>query len=178
MEQDAERLVREAKKGDSEAFTLLVLECEHMLARTAMTVLKNVDDAADAVQEAVLEAWRKLGTLRQPRYFKTWLVRILLHKCYDLCETREKHRHGELEAALDAAEEKDRDAVLDVRAALDELSGDDKLLLGLFYYDCLSIREISGVLGLSEAAVKQRLHRGRQRFQAVYAEQEGFCHEE
>ena len=178
MEQDVEQLVRRAKKGDPQAFTQLMLQNERMLSRTAMTILKNSDDAADAVQEAVLEAWRKLGGLRQTRYFKTWLVRILIHKCYDLCETRDKHRHSELESASVAVQEEDRDEALDVRAALDGLGEDDRLLLGLFYFDGLSVREIAKTLDLSEAAVKQRLHRGRRRFQTNYLQQEELCHEE
>lgn len=178
MEQNVEQLVRKAKKGDPQAFTALVLQNEHMLARTAMTILKNADDAADAVQEAVLEAWRKLEGLRQTRYFRTWLVRILIHKCYDLCEERDKHKHSVLESALSAAEEDDRDAALDVRSALDGLGEDDRMLLGLFYFDGLSVREIAKALHLSEAAVKQRLHRSRRRFQTNYLQQEELCHEE
>ena len=76
------RLVKLARKGDREAFTQLVVANERMLSRVAMATLKNPDDAADAVQDTVLQAWESLGQLRQPRYFKTWLVRILRNKCY------------------------------------------------------------------------------------------------
>ena len=53
----------------------------------------------------------------------------------------------------------------------------DRLLLGLFYFDRLSTREIAQALGLSESCVRQRLHRGRKRFQAIYTEKEELCHE-
>lgn len=76
------RLVKLARKGDREAFTQLVVANERMLSRVAMATLKNPDDAADAVQDTVLQAWESLGQLRQARYFKTWVVRILLNKCY------------------------------------------------------------------------------------------------
>ena len=70
MEQELPRLVRKSQKGDREAFTQLLLECEQMLSRVAMAILQDPEDAADAVQDAVLAAWESLGQLRQPRYFK------------------------------------------------------------------------------------------------------------
>ena len=61
------RLVKLARKGDREAFTQLVVANERMLSRVAMATLKNPDDAADAVQDTVLQAWESLGQLRQER---------------------------------------------------------------------------------------------------------------
>ena len=58
------------KKGDREAFTQLLLECEQMLSRVAMAILQDPEDAADAVQDAVLAAWESLGQLRQPPIFQ------------------------------------------------------------------------------------------------------------
>ena len=66
MEQELPRLVRKSQKGDREAFTQLLLECEQMLSRVAMAILQDPEDAADAVQDAVLAAWESLGQLRQP----------------------------------------------------------------------------------------------------------------
>ena len=152
------RLVKLARKGDREAFTQLVVANERMLSRVAMATLKNPDDAADAVQDTVLQAWESLGQLRQARYFKTWVVRILLNKCYRISAQRSLYAHSQLEETLLAGEQ-------------------DRLLLGLFYFDRLSTREIAQALGLSESCVRQRLHRGRKRFQAIYTEKEELCHE-
>ena len=81
MEQRAERLVRRARNGDTEAFTQLILRNEEMLSRVALSLLHNMEDAADAVQDAILAAWQALPSLREPRYFRTWLVRILIRCC-------------------------------------------------------------------------------------------------
>ena len=159
MEQELPRLVRKSQKGDREAFTQLLLECEQMLSRVAMAILQDPEDAADAVQDAVLAAWESLGQLRQPRYFKTWLVRT------------------QLEEALRGEESPDWDRMLDVNAALGSLAEQDRMLLGLFYCDGLSVREIAQALEVSEACVRQRLHRGRKRFQTAYLEKEELCHE-
>lgn len=172
------RLVKLARKGDREAFTQLVVANERMLSRVAMATLKNPDDAADAVQDTVLQAWESLGQLRQPRYFKTWVVRILLNKCYRISAQRSLYAHSQLEETLLAGEQPDWDQSLDVASALLQAMGEqDRLLLGLFYFDRLSTREIAQALGLSESCVRQRLHRGRKRFQAIYTEKEELCHE-
>lgn len=170
------RLVKLARKGDREAFTQLVVANERMLSRVAMATLKNPDDAADAVQDTVLQAWESLGQLRQPRYFKTWVVRILLNKCYRISAQRSLYAHSQLEETLLAGEQPDWDQSLDVASALQAM-GEQDLLLGLFYFDRLSTREIAQALGLSESCVRQRLHRGRKRFQAIYTEKEELCHE-
>ena len=177
MEQELLRLVKLARAGDREAFTRLGLSQEGMLSRVAMGILKNPDDAADAVQDTVLQAWESLGQLRQPRYFKTWLVRILRNKCYRIGVLRNKHSHTQLEEALRGEESPDWDRMLDVNAALGSLAEQDRMLLGLFYCDGLSVREIAQALEVSEACVRQRLHRGRKRFQTAYLEKEELCHE-
>lgn len=172
------RLVKLARKGDREAFTQLVVANERMLSRVAMATLKNPDDAADAVQDTVLQAWESLGQLRQARYFKTWwVVRILLNKCYRISAQRSLYAHSQLEETLLAGEQPDWDQSLDVASALQAMGEQDRLLLGLFYFDRLSTREIAQALGLSESCVRQRLHRGRKRFQAIYTEKEELCHE-
>lgn len=172
------RLVKLARKGDREAFTQLVVANERMLSRVAMATLKNPDDAADAVQDTVLQAWESLGQLRQARYFKTWVVRILLNKCYRISAQRSLYAHSQLEETLLAGEQPDWDqSFLDVASALQAMGEQDRLLLGLFYFDRLSTREIAQALGLSESCVRQRLHRGRKRFQAIYTEKEELCHE-
>ena len=171
------RLVKLARKGDREAFTQLVVANERMLSRVAMATLKNPDDAADAVQDTVLQAWESLGQLRQARYFKTWVVRILLNKCYRISAQRSLYAHSQLEETLLAGEQPDWDQSLDVASALQAMGEQDRLLLGLFYFDRLSTREIAQALGLSQSCVRQRLHRRRKRFQPIYTEKEELSHE-
>ena len=60
-----------------------------MLYRVAYTILQNDDACCDALQDAALKAWEKRHTLRETRYFRTWVTRILINACYD---TRRRHR--------------------------------------------------------------------------------------
>ena len=72
-------LVKRAKKGDKEAFILLMDHHRQMLYNTALLVLHREDDALDAIQDTILACWENLPSLQKDRYFKTWLVRILLN---------------------------------------------------------------------------------------------------
>lgn len=174
-----EQLARQARAGDKEAFTSLVLQNEAVLSRVAVSLLGNPEDAADAVQEAIFEAWKNLAKLRKPQYFRTWLTRILIRKCYGQIEQRNKYLHSDLAEELDGAGELDLTETLDVHAALDRMGREDKLILGLYYHDGFSLAEIAKLLHLSRAAAKQKLYRSRRKFQAIYAEQEkeGISHE-
>lgn len=66
---------------DREQFTSAVLAAEPTLYRVAKTMLRSEHDCADAAQQAILRAWEQLDSLRSTRYFKTWLVRILINEC-------------------------------------------------------------------------------------------------
>lgn len=83
-----EKLVRMAQRGDREAFVCLMEAHKLSMSRTALAVLHNEEDAADAIGDTVLTAFTKLCTLREPKYFKTWLTRVLLCNCYSILRLR------------------------------------------------------------------------------------------
>ena len=82
-------LVKRAKSGDEEAFIRLIESQSDCMYKMAKTILKNEEDVADAMAETVLVCWEKLSTLKENRYVKTWMIRILMNKCYDLLRKKE-----------------------------------------------------------------------------------------
>lgn len=78
------RLILKAKEYDPDAFVTLMQYFSKDMYRTAMAILGNTEDAADVIQDTILTCWQKLETLREERYFKTWMTKILMNKCYDL----------------------------------------------------------------------------------------------
>ena len=72
-------LVKRARSGDKEAFVQLMEESKLSLLAAARAILKDEEDVADAMQETVLTAFQKLCTLREEKYFTTWLIRILIN---------------------------------------------------------------------------------------------------
>ncbi len=176
-----EKLVKKAQKGDKDAFVELIEHSKLSMSRTAMAVLHNEDDAADAVSDTVLTAFTKLCDLREPKYFKTWLTRVLLSHCYAIFNRRKRSlslnamEEEGWERAADAGETESRDTVIDIRRSFSLLAENDRLVLTLFYLEDLSIRDIAKLLDVKEGTVKTRLMRGRQRFKKVYCEREDYC---
>ncbi len=73
-------LANQAKGGDADAFAKLIHLCTKDMYRVAFAILMNDENAADAIQDAVLTCWEKISALKEPKYFKTWLTRILIHR--------------------------------------------------------------------------------------------------
>lgn len=177
MTKATERLVKEARQGDKEAFTAIILEHEKSLYRTANTILKNDEDARDAIQDTILESYNSIRTLKEPKFFKTWLIRILINKCYLICYEQKKHRYLQIDQLEVEAPQNDRDIEFDVRKTIKELSQNDQLILSLFYFEDISIKEIATILSISEGAVRTRLSRSREHFKSIYIKKEAPCHE-
>lgn len=163
-------LIRKSKKGDREAFMALIDRQQNMLYHTAMVILKNEDDVLDAMQDTILSCWENLPNLKKDSYFKTWLTRILLNKCYDCLRVR--NHFSDSEEFPESGEETDWDTSMDVGRAMCRLSRDDRVILSLFYYDDFSTRQIAQALSISESAVRTRLSRSRSRFKKIYLQEE------
>lgn len=171
-----EKLVKRAQKGDKDAFLELVEQNKLALTRAAMAMLHHEEDTADAVSETVLTAFLKLYTLREPKYFKTWLTRILICNCYDILRKRKRQTPMEElpeQGVTDGyTPGRERDGILDIRRSLDSLAENDRLVLTLHYLDGFSVKDIAGMLEVKENTVKSRLLRGRERFRKAYEERE------
>ena len=142
-----ERLVRRAQRGDKAAFMDLIEENQLALYRAAKAILHREEDVEDAVQEAICKAFYKLSDLRQPKYFKTWLTRILINCCYDLL--RQQKGLVPLEVVPEEGQADERETSLDVQQALNDLGENDRLVLTLYYLNDISVKDIAGTLALA-----------------------------
>lgn len=140
-------------------FTTQVLEAEKSLYHIAKSILKNDEDCADAIQNAVLHAYEKLHTLRNERYFKTWLTRILINECNHIIRSRKELIP--YEDYFDTREQEPQEDYSEVFEAVMELDSTYRIPLVLFYVEGFSIREICRILNLSQGTVKTRLYRSR-----------------
>lgn len=139
-------------------FTGRVRAAEQKLFRIAYSVLRNEADCADAVQEALLKAWQKRGTLRDERLFDTWLVRIVINECYQLIR---KHR------SVIPVQEPQRPAEDQaLHDALMALPDNLRLPIALHYAEGYTVAEVARMLRLPQGTVKNRLVRGRKQLRA------------
>ena len=138
------------------------------LFRVAFAILRNRTDCEDAAQNAVLKAYRNLGSLKQRSYFKTWLISILKNECFDMLKRRRP--------TLDVTEQKLSYEMavpdLDLNRAFDRLSPEERLAITLYYYEGYDTREIAALTEVSEGTVRSRLSRGRSSLRALLQEKE------
>jgi len=127
------------------------------LHRIALSILTNEADCEDATQEALVKAWMNLGGLKQPRYFETWLVRILINECKSILRKRRLRPWVELTDTLPAPEPPDR-ALWEALKTVDERY---RLPLVLHHAEGYSVREIAELLRLPQSTVKWRIHQGK-----------------
>jgi RNA polymerase sigma-70 factor (ECF subfamily) len=160
-----DRLIRRARAGDPHAFELLVLEHQHRLYTLAVRELGSKADAEDALQEALIRAWRALPRFREESSLSTWLYRICLNTIADQRARRARGSGQPLDELIEPADSRDRisehelsDALQVGLSLLDETYRTPVLL-----YDLLgrSYAEIAEILGVAEGTVKSRIFRGR-----------------
>jgi RNA polymerase sigma-70 factor, ECF subfamily len=155
-------LVRRAQRGDQFAFERLAERHQHRLFTLAARVLGSPDDAADAVQEALLRAWLALPRFRSGSLFSTWLYRICVNAAHD---QRARRRAEPMEIKDVTAEPRDRflehELSSELQRALNEL--DEANRLAVVLYDVLgcSYAEIAEITSVPEGTVKSRIYRGR-----------------
>lgn len=159
MKEDTIKLVKKAIKGNMSAYGDLIAEYQVYLYKTAFLYVKNEADALDAVQECVTKGLIGIEKLKEPRYFKTWLTRILLNCIW---QDKQKAQTVSLEEYVDQGtqdyliEEK-----VDLYDAIDSLKGHYKTVVILFYFQELKIREIAQIMDIPEGSVKADLYRAK-----------------
>lgn len=127
-----------------------------MLYRVAYTILRNDDACKDALQDTALKAWEKRGTLKELRYFRTWITRILINTCYG---TQRKRRR--MVSIEDAPEPQVAAPDISLAMALQSLPEKLRLPLVLYYSEGLTYAEIAQTLRLPMATVRGRIHRAK-----------------
>lgn len=144
---------------NKEQFTAEVLKAEKSLYHIAGSILKNDEDCADAMQNAILSAYQKLHTLKEEAYFRTWITRILINESYQILRGRKSQ--VSYEDYLDERRTEDPTRYSELYLAVQELPGNYRIPFVLHYVEGYSVRETGDILKLSESAVKVRLHRAR-----------------
>lgn len=86
-----EEIMTKVQNGNKEAFSELILSVRSSLYKTAKSKLKNEEDVKDAVQTTILKAYTNIGELKEAKYFKTWITRILINECNIMYRNNEKN---------------------------------------------------------------------------------------
>ncbi len=154
-------LVEAAARGDHEAFEVLATSAGDRLYAVARLILRTTDLAEDAVQEALVRAWRQLPSLRDPDKFDAWLHRLVVNACADQGRQLRRWSQQVRTLPLDASISDDTGSVADreqLERGFSRLKPDQRAVVVLHYYSGFSAAEIAGILGIPEGTARSRLH--------------------
>jgi RNA polymerase sigma-70 factor, ECF subfamily len=156
-------LVERARRGDHDAFADLVRRAVTRLDPAARLILRDPELARDAVQEALIRAWRDLPRLRDAERFDAWLHRLTVNACLDVARRR---RRRPIEVQIDPIDAPtihdmsgalaDRDLVDGAMRRLDEA---ERAIVVLHYFLGMPLTDVASTLGIPIGTVKSRLHR-------------------
>ncbi|WP_055612915.1 RNA polymerase sigma factor [Streptomyces phaeochromogenes] len=160
-----------AAEGDEDAFAVLVQRHAAALIRLATSLLGTGAEAEDAVQDAFLSAWRRLPEFQGRSSFGTWMYRIVTNRCLSVLRARKPVAPLEAAGDVPAAEHatsparitEGRDAVRELREALDLLSAEQRACWVLRELDGRSYEFVADAVGISQEAVRARVFRARRR---------------
>jgi RNA polymerase sigma-70 factor (ECF subfamily) len=173
---DAELLLAHAE-GDPEAFAVLFRRHRDRLWAVALRTTGDREEAADALQEAMLSAHRNAARFRGESAVTTWLHRIVVNACVDRLRRRAAHRTVPLPGQDSADDEErwhtgrhepaapagDHDTAMVVRQALAQLPYEQRASLVLVDLEGYTVAEVAQILGVAEGTIKSRCSRGRAR---------------
>ncbi len=175
--------LRKAQKGDAQAFERLVTPHEQMIWRVCWHYTRHQEDAADCMQEAMLKAWRAIGSYRGECALSSWLYRIASTVCLDFL--RKQKRLPETESAdeladsgympVDSSPTPDEAVIraeskAQLQEAIDALPAEMRTVLILYALQGMPYEEIAETMQTSVGTVKSRLNRARQKLSNYLAQ--------
>ncbi len=156
-------LVERARRGDHDAFAELAGAAISRLDGAAWLMLRDAEQAKDAVQNALVRAWRDLPTLRDPDRFDAWLHRLVVHACIDEARRLRRHRLDIELTTIDAPVTTGLEAAIVDRDQLERgflrLEPEMRAVIVLHHYLDLPMPTVATTLGIPLGTAKSRLHR-------------------
>ena len=142
-----------------DAFIREVRNAETMLSHISKSILKNDADCGDAVQETLLKVYEKLPMLKEEKFFRTWITRILINECKGIL--RKQKKVVPYEDYMDNERLSEENRYHHLYMAIMEFPEDLRILVTLYYIEGFSQKEISEILEIPEGTIKSRLSRAR-----------------
>ena len=158
------KLVKNAKNGNKKAFENLILYFHKDLYKIAQAYLILEDDVNDAIQETILLAYENITNLTNTKYFKTWLIRILINTCHAIYN--KKHKENTISFEAINAEKYingtyEIDTNIDFYTLLNKLNLEEKTILILYYIKGYKTKEIAKILSINNNTTRSKILRAK-----------------
>ncbi len=174
---DADIIREYLRTQNATYFSILYRKYAGKVYGKCLSILRNEDEAKDAVQDIFVKIMLNLGNFGEKSQFSTWIYSITYNFCIDLIRKRKKEKtlfSDDIERVPDVAEEDVPDEFMRemdikyLKQVLEELSTGDRIILLMKYQDELSIKEIADTIDKTESAVKMKIKRAKHKAQELY----------
>src|SRR5256885_14917335 len=160
-------LVARALRGDKDAFDDIFDRYSGLMLRTAYAIVKDRDSAEDAVQNALIQAWQHLPSLRETGALRSWLLRIVVNQCISFKRRLARstmflhqsfsEQETDLASQITHYYEGYMERNWDLAQAIENLPAKQQMVIALHYYQGMTLPEISQALQISENTLKKRI---------------------
>lgn len=163
--------------GDTKSYTTLVNRYKDLVFTLALRMLKNREEAEEVAQDAFIKAFKSLERFKGDSKFSTWIYKITYNTCLDKLKKNKKHFNDRpidayteykletIDNALEHMIAEEKTAL--IRRCVNKLSSENSYLITLYYFDELSLDEISAIIGIKANAVKVKLFRARKKLAVI-----------
>lgn len=174
-------LINQIVEGDTNSFTILVDRYKDLVFTLALRMLKNREEAEEVAQDTFIKTYKSLDTFKGDSKFSTWIYRVAYNSCLDRIKKNKKHLNdveiNEFTAhqvividntldKLEIVEQKEA-----IQRCINFLPSEESFLLTLYYFDDLSLDEISKIVGMTSNAIKVKLFRSRKKLATILKSQ-------
>lgn len=175
--QPDEYYIKRTLDGDVNAFAILVERYQHMVFTLTLRIVKSKEEAEEVSQDVFVKAFKSLEKFKGDSKFSTWIYKIAYYASLDVINRQKRQiksdnidtvnegNLGNVQDGLEFLHEKERKKV--INEALLELNEDERIILTLFYFEELPIKEISKVVNLSDDNIKVKLFRSRKKLATI-----------
>ena len=169
--------IEQTLSGNINAFAFLVEKYKHMVYTLTIRIVKDREEAEEVSQDAFVKAFKNLGKFNGESKFSTWVYKIAYYASLDVLKKKKRFVNsgnidefndvdlGNIKDALEYLHEKERKKV--INDALLKLNEDERIILTLYYFEELPVKEISKVVNLSEDNIKTKLFRSRKKLATI-----------
>ena len=165
-----EKIIADVKNGKKEAYSVLIKEYQQELFNIAKNRTLNEEDAKDVVQETIIKGYLNINQLRNNKYFKTWIVKILINECnkFYLNKKNEDEMCSKYARNIEKSENEELFEDNSIDNIIKELDSLDKKIFKMYYEEGYTIDNISKILDINVNTVKSKLNRGKKKISRLY----------
>lgn len=166
--------------GDTNSFGIIVERYQNMVFSLALKMLKHREESEEVSQDTFIKVYKSLSKFNGESKFSTWIYRIAYNTCLDRIKKNSKYNNDveinditsnqifQTESKFDSLETKERSII--VKECMDKLPEDERVIMHLFYFEELSLKEIVEIVSMTEGNVKVKLFRARKKLFSIFKE--------